>query len=487
LETTHPPQKRQGLSLLRLAGDLRRVAMPFCVGLIVLMLIQIPAVEESFLGAPDREMTETAFKLRSDLIGGVAEPVLFFDIDDRTLAQLSPSPFAMPLDTTPRGVVASLLDFIRTTPPALAPRVVVLDVDIAQPASDGPDGIAHLQAALTAWAASPNAPALIISRQTFPGSLFKQGSTGAVLPDSAYDAIVQPAPNIFWATPKVLGDQNGVIREFMPYECVHTRSGVQPLYSAALLAYQYAERDPKVLAKAGAKHWVEEAAARCQHLPDTPLSRGERVDYHFSLDLGFRGRVWPNLSPAWPGFKQCSDGDRTIFRRLSVIDIVDALNAGGDISHDLLCQRVVMIGGTNSSAGDFVQTPLNEMNGSAVLANAVRGLQLTHGGLRQIPLILQVLLLGLASAAMSATALATGHARRHYRRLKRNPHKANFNRRAGIILLNPIVVNGIIAFAAHGIGIGLLLVSLNYGLWGFLSAPVFAAAITETVQEFADG
>jgi hypothetical protein len=33
----------------------------------------------------------------------------------------------------------------------------------------------------------------------------------------------------------------------------------------------------------------------------------------------------------------------------------------------------------------------------------------------------------------------------------------------------------------------LLLVSLNFGLWGFVSAPVFAAAITETVQEFADG
>jgi CHASE2 domain-containing sensor protein len=469
---------------LRLAGDLRRVAMPFCVGLIVLMLIQIPAVEESFLGAPDREMTETAFKLRSDLIGGVAEPVLFFDIDDRTLAQLSPSPFAMPLDTTPRGVVASLLDFIRTTPPALAPRVVVLDVDIAQPASDGPDGIAHLQAALTAWAASPNAPALIISRQTFPGSLFKQGSTGAVLPDSAYDAIVQPAPNIFWATPKVLGDQNGVIREFMPYECVHSRSGVQPLYSAALLAYQYAERDPKVLAKAGAKHWVEEAAARCQHLPDTPLSRGERVDYHFSLDLGFRGRVWPNLSPAWPGFKQCSDGDRTIFRRLSVIDIVDALNAGGDISHDLLCQRVVMIGGTNSSAGDFVQTPLNEMNGSVVLANAIRGLELTHGGMRPIPLIFQVLLLLVVSMAFAASSVIRERVRHQHKTLRESEHRNKVGHRTAIILLNPIVINGTIAVSAHLLGIALLLVTLNFGLWGFLSAPAFAAALTETIQEF---
>jgi CHASE2 domain-containing sensor protein len=197
--------------------------------------------------------------------------------------------------------------------------------------------------------------------------------------------------------------------------------------------------------------------------------------------------VWPDLYPTWPGFKTCGDSDSAIFRRLSVGDITDAIHAGGDVSHALLCQHVVIIGGTNASAGDFVQTPLNEMNGSVVLANAIRGLELSHGGLRPIPLPFQVLLLLLVSLAISASAIASDQARRRYRRLRRSAHKHKWDRRIAIFSLNPIILNGIIAVGAHCIGIGLLIVSLNFGLWGFLSAPAFAAAITETVQEFAGG
>jgi len=451
------------------------------------MLIQIPAVEQSFLGAPDREMIQSAFELRSDLVGGTAEPALFLDIDDRTLSKLSPAPFAPPLDTAPRGAIADILDFIRAAPPAQAPRVVVLDVDVAQPSSDGPGGVSRLQAALTSWATSNSAPSLIIARQAFPASLFGQSSAVPILPDSPYDDIVQHAPNIFWSTPKVVGDQNGVIREFTPFECIQTRSGVQPLYSAALLAYQFAERDPNVLAHAPAKHWIEDAVTHCRTEPGVGLGHGERIDFHISLDLGFNGRVWPNLSPKWPGFKTCDASDKAIFRRLSVIDIVDALHAGADISHDLLCQRVVLIGGTNASAGDFVQTPLNEMNGTVVLANAIRGLELTHGGLRPIPLAFQIVLLMLVVLAFTFSAMATERAKSHHRALRNSPHKHKLGHRLAIISLNPLVLNGMIAVLAHLVGIGLLLVSLNFGLWGFLSAPAFAVAITETIQEFLDG
>jgi CHASE2 domain-containing sensor protein len=470
-----------------LSGERRRAGISFAVGLIVLMLIQIPAVEQSFLGAPDREMIQSAFELRSDLVGGTAEPALFLDIDDRTLNKLSPAPFAPPLETAPRGAIADILDYIRAAPPAQAPRAVVLDVDIAQPSSDGPTGVAHLQAALASWAKSPSTPALIIARQAFPAPLFGQTSDVPILPDSPYDATVQSAPNIFWATPKVVGDQGGVIREFTPFECVQTRSGIQPLYSAALLAYQFAERDPNVLAHAPAKHWIDDAVAHCRSQPGVSLGHGERIDFHFSLDLGFNGRVWPNLSPEWPGFKTCDSSDKAIFRRLSVIDIVDAVRAGGDVSHDLLCQRVVLIGGTNASAGDFVQTPLNEMNGTVVLANAIRGLELTHGGLRPIPLPFQTVLLALVVLAFTFSAMATEKAKRHHRALRASPHRKKLGHQVAIISLNPLILNGMIAVTAHLVGIGLLLISLNFGLWGFLSAPAFAVAITETIQEFFNG
>jgi CHASE2 domain-containing sensor protein len=231
---------------------------------------------------------------------------------------------------------------------------------------------------------------------------------------------------------------------------------------------------------------MQDAVAHCQSQPNAALTRGERIDYHFSLDLGFNGRVWPNLSPTWPGFKTCSDSDKTIFRRLSVIDIVDALHAGADISHDLLCQRVVMIGGTNSSAGDFVQTPLSEMNGSVVLANAIRGLELTHGGMRAIPLIFQVLLLLLVSLVFAASARATEQIRNRYHAFRSKLREHKIRHRLASISLNPLILNGMIAVGAHVTGILLLLLTLNFGLWGFLSAPAFAAAITETIQEFLD-
>jgi len=481
-----PVRRRHPFSLVReLVTERRRFVISFAIGLLVLLLIQIPAVEQSFLGGPDREMMETAFKLRSDVIAGTAEPVLFMDFDDRTIGKLAGAAYASPPSTTPRDVVAELLNFIRTAPPALAPRVVVLDVDIGT-TSDGP-AQKSLEDALAQWAASGSAPPLIIARQSYPGPTLGLPTQGLALPTTPYDAVVQQAPNIYWSTVKVLGDQNGEIREFLPFECVQTPSGVVPLYSAALLAYQFAERDQKALAGAAAKHWMADAQARCRGATASPsLMRGERIDFHFSLDMGFAGRVWPNLSPRWPGFQQCHDSDSAIFRRISVIDIHDALQAGGDVSRSLLCQHVVIIGGTNAGQGDFVQTPMNEMNGSVVLANAIRGLQLTHGGMRAIPLPFQVLMLLVISLIISTAAVVTERMRRHYRHLRRSRHQHKLPQRVAVVLLNPIIVNGTIAGMAHLTGILLLTVALNFGLWGFLSAPVFASAITETVQEFFD-
>lgn len=485
-----PARKRRAFSLAQLVVERRRAAISFGAGLIVLLLIQVPAIEQSFLGAPDRQMMETAFRLRADITGGAAEPVLFIDFDDRTLSALAPPTTGTrpPLATTPRAAIADLLDFMRTAPPTTAPRVVVLDADIAQPASDGPDGVVRLQTALGAWAEAKTAPPLIIARETYPAAALGIDRPQLALPDTPYDAVVQPAPNIFWSEPSVQADLNGEIREFLPYQCVvSTRDpneAPRPLYSTALLAYQFAERDQKALDRAAARHWMTEAASHCQAQSGAQLKHGERIDYHISLDHGFLGRVWPNLSPAWPGFQQCGREDAAIFRRLSAIDILDAVHAGGDVSRALLCQHVVIIGGTSAGAADFVQTPLNEMNGSVVLANAIRGLQLTRGGLRPIPLILQVLLLLMVSLLISASNLATERARQRYRRLRRSVHKAKFGRRLAIIPLNPIILNGLIALAAQCVGVGLVMASLDFGFWGFLSAPVYAAAIAETLQEF---
>lgn len=469
-------------------GGQRQPAITFAVGLVVLLLVQIPIVERSFLGQPDREMMEAAFKLRSDVLNDRATPALLLDIDDRTLSEATggtAQPFKAPAVTTPRVALAELLEFIRTSPPASAPRAVILDVDVAAQASDGDVGTSSLAGVLTAWAATPTAPPLIMVREAFAAETLGMEGDIKVLPDTPYEAIVQPAPNIFWASAKVLSDQNGVAREFLPFECVLTRQGVKPLYSSALIAYGFVETDEAARDRSPALAWIDRGREECARNPAAALRHGERINYHLSLDLAFHNRVWPNLSKAWPGRAACGGGDAAVFRRQSAGDILAAMKAGAEISRDLLCQRLVIIGGTNGVAGDFVQTPLNEMSGSVALVNAVRGMQLSKGGLKAIPLPLQIAILLVICLAMSAASVATDRARDEYIKHTRGD-KRGFIWRIALLPLNPLVLNGAIAFAAHWLGVLMLLGSLNFGVWGFLSAPVFAAALAESIQEFTD-
>src|SRR5438552_1708208 len=122
------PRRFLGIAVTDLLAERRRAGLSFTVGLIVLLLIQFPAIEQSFLGGPDRQMMEWAFKLRTDVIRGTADPVLFLDIDDRTLSNLRPQApaFTPPLAAAPRAALADLLDFIRTAPPQSAPRAIIL-------------------------------------------------------------------------------------------------------------------------------------------------------------------------------------------------------------------------------------------------------------------------------------------------------------------------------------------------------------------------
>ena len=99
--------------------------------------------------------------------------------------------------------------------------------------------------------------------------------------------------------------------------------------------------------------------------------------------------MWPDAPPTWRGVAVCgSSVDRAMFRRISAGDVAAA---GAEASHELLCQHLVVIGGTNIAAGDFEQTPLNEMSGTMIIVNAVQGLQMSGGGLRRVPLLVQLL------------------------------------------------------------------------------------------------
>ena len=464
--------------------EIRRAAITFACGLVILLLMHIPTLEQTLLGDLDRNMLDLAFKLRSDVTVGHADPVVFLDLDDRTVAgDPSPARFTTPVPaaTTPRALIAQLLDYVITAPQADAGRVVVLDADIGVPAP-GDAGVEQLKDVLRRWAASPGAPPLIIAREAFPPAAVGASGEVKILPVSEFDPIINAAPNIFYASVKVNADQNGVVRDFTPFECVRTGAQVQPLFSAALLAYGFLAKG-KLPPHSNAKSWVSQAPGWCARQPQVGFAHGERIDYHFSLEkVGFEQRVWPELPADWSSLKPCGDTDRSIFRRLSASDVIAG---GADASHAPICGRIVLIGGTNTAQGDFRQSPLNEMSGSAILGNAIRGLQMTGGGLRPISTPVQILVLLLVCIGISLTFAASDRARKHMARMRAREKRSPLTR-LQLIVLNPVVLNWSLALAAHLTGVGLLILSLNYGYWGYLSAPALGAAIMETIQEFAD-
>jgi len=464
---------------------LRRFAVTLGAGVIIMIAMQFPVVEQSMLGNPDRAMVNTAFKLRADLFAGEGDPVLFIDFDDRTTAQSTSVdgwPRA-PEARTNRRLLAQILEFIRTAPPEDQAAAVMLDVDLATARPDEPEYVSALRGVLDAWSKTPTAPFLVMAREAFPPQALNQEGEALILPATEYDDIVDQAPNIYYGSVKVLADQTGTVGDFVPFECIVTPKGPDVLYSAVLLLYGALEQG-QIPKGAPVRKWLEMAPNTCaKGGADAYVHQREQINYHISMGMRADDRVWPDLPPDWNGDGRCHGGDRAIFRRLSAADVAAA---GPDASRSILCGRLVIIGGTNLAQGDFQQTPLNEMPGPVILANSVRGLQLNGGGMRRLALWAQIMVLIPVALLISAGFAVTRQTRREYKRWLRRHPGGNFWMRMRALPFNPVVLNWTLALLAHYVGVGFLLWSLGWGYWGFLSAPAFASAVAETAQEFAD-
>ncbi len=473
---------RYAVTILRMR--IRRFLVTIGAGIITLIAMQFPIVEQSILGNPDRAMVNTAFKLRADLLSGGGDPVLFIDFDDRSVA-IPPSeawPRA-PIGMTPRETLLKVLEFIRTAPPRDQAGAVMMDVDLATSTPEDAATVEAIRNELDAWAHTPSAPLLVMAREAFPARALNLEGDRLIVPTTEYDDIVATAPNIFFGSVKVLADQYGVVGDFVPFECVQTPSGPGVQYSAVLLLYGAMQRG-KVPPDAPVMKWLKNAPGICAAAKGNAVPhQREQINYHISMGIRSEDRVWPDLPPDWNGGGPCVDGDRAIFRRLSAADIAAA---GPDASRQILCGRLVIIGGSNLAQADFQQTPLNEMPGPVILANSVRGLQLNGGGMRKLSIWWQIAVLIPVALIISAGFAITRNARREYKRYLRRHPEGNFWVRLRALPFNPVVMNWVLAAGAHYIGVALLLWSLGWGYWGFLSAPGFAVAVAETAQEFAD-
>jgi len=175
----------------------RRFLISFVAGIAVLAAMRVEAINQSIFGQPDRQMMDSAFQIRTDQETG-GDPALFIDIDDSTIAGIRSAngPTRAPAATAPRGILADVLEYIRTAPPNKGAQTVVVDVDLATPTPGDEAGAAKLHKVLADWAQTPSAPPLILARQSFPEAVLGGQGDGLVLPTTDYDDVVTPAPNI---------------------------------------------------------------------------------------------------------------------------------------------------------------------------------------------------------------------------------------------------------------------------------------------------
>jgi hypothetical protein len=464
-----------------------RLLLSLGLGALTLVLINtVPAVEHSFVGAPDRAMQDTAFWLRADNVDGDADPVLFVDIDDETVAlpaYRSEVAGFVPSVYVSRTLLADLLRFALAAPAAEAPRVVMVDADIGGPAPD-PAGEEKLKRLLADWAASPTAPMLVLARETFEPAPFGQQGALRML-RTPYDDIVGKARNIRWGTSKVLFDADGVVQEASPYDCIAgPRGGVTPLFSMSVLAYEALNGglpvgSPAAKAVAGAADYCKTLIVDAHGVPEPPRrpAFGLTINYHLSMRAAEQGYVWPPVGETWRGRKAC--GQAAVLRTLSASIIAQA---GPDASHDILCQRVMLIGGTNQIANDIAATPLGAMPGALVLANATRGLQLSNGGLRAARWAVQFGVLVVVTLAMFFASGLIEDLREGYQARRRDDLK----RRILMLPLNPVIFSGLMWAVAYAVGVVLLLWSMSLGYWGFLSGPAMGSAIGNLLGDFID-
>ena len=477
-ENAEPPRWRRIVGMFPWI----RAAITFLAGLAVLMAMRIPIVEQSLLGEPDRAMRELAFKLRADVFSGAGDPVLLVDIDDASLrdpAYQSAPVGRQPSGQTSRRLLADLLAYIRSAPPANAPGAVIMDVDIGAPSNSAED-VAKLHAAMAQWAADPNAPTLIIAREAFEPSLLGLIGTVPVLPTSDFDDIVDAAPNIYWGTTKMLADNDNVVREILPLQCVRQGDHVVPLFSAAIQAFG-AQTRGAVPKGSPAETWMRAGPTACAGPTPTVLTHGELINYHLSMK-GDPQQTWQPLRKSWPGFKTCKgESDPAVFRAVPAAAVAQA---GPGASTDLLCRRLVIIGGANHVAMDYQQTPLDQMPGPVILANATRGLQIANGGVRALSLPIQAAVLGVFSLILTLAFALTRQARQFYQTHRQR--SVTSIRQVALVAINPVVLNFALSTIAHYGGATLLIWALSLGHWGFLSGPVFGAAIAETIQDFTE-
>jgi hypothetical protein len=359
----------------RLGGT---IAFTLCIFLLPLTGLGNP------FNSAEHELFDFLAKAKRNAVGGDAPPVvqITFDQDTRTKywsAKMPEKSFAewpavTPLVFAESAMNAARAGCLRIGPNRSCPAIIVVDFDIwPVGAPRAEQEIAGFSKFLSLWAQDGRLPLAVFIRE--PQLREKKLELAAATP---WDAIVQGAPNLAWATGEGFTDDDGVARTFSYYTCSYSAASghTMALPQAALFALAASRGQSPAMSKEN----VLDALRKQVQCGINPMGGGQPFDLrtgqssiiHFPGRTGFIGYHLddPARAGAAPMAAPQHDGSGSPVIQIVPGQIVFARDATLDFADG----AIVVLSAVEPYFEDRHWTPYGSMPGALVLANAMRGL-----------------------------------------------------------------------------------------------------------------
>lgn len=470
--------------------------------------LQLPMVQQSFVGAPDSAGLQNVLQIQRNVVGGDAAPVAMIDFGDADWLPAAarkpkppPAPVVAPGEPAvetppaaeaperfpnqnvplyvPRAALAELLDFLGGT----GAVAVFVDVDTSFAPSEADDRI--YAEAIARWRARPDAPLLALARTNW--------ATPSIF---ARNGMPEPAPNdrVVEGTVRIWSDAEQVVDNVEYWSCEGAAGARAPRASVALYLAAAARHDDGLKGRQA----VDDALARqdCDHRPRkltlaTPggdmvfAAQSGPIHYHLGLDkladASWSAPRWPTVTLRPGPAARCGQQTGAAASLIRVSDIFAGLDEGG-VSTSALCGAMVVVGASAEIVRDVHPTPYGEMPGGFILANAARGLDLS-GPLKRFPY-----LMGLAMVAVVSVFVFFVHDavyRWSNRALLRRPR--TLAGRAVYFVIDktthPLTFSFLISNLLFLVGLVLTFFFIKDGYWGVFAASALAASLSNAFDD----
>jgi len=247
-----------------------------------------------------------------------------------------------------KKIIADLIAKARTT----KPRAILVDLDIS---ADSGDDAEALHQILESWGSTD--PPLLFPREL---SLDTSGNSLPVAPTD-FEQHFKAGKPLFWVNVLFDVGDGGKIRNWNLWEV--PKGGCEAVLSPALLAYAY-KSGGMAMAETAQKYLGARYGQDCEekHLQDgvTVPAWLSEADKSSPIQFSF-----PRTDSAMSAV-MVEDGKVPALVQLSAFQF-----AQRPVASSAMSDRFVIIGNSYDSNGDFHDTPIGEMEGMRVIANAV--------------------------------------------------------------------------------------------------------------------